>query len=41
MGRFLPTHFRQWTSDKMKDEGVQVLPNRQVQGATFEGNELF
>lgn len=40
MGRVLPKYLSQWTTDKVRGEGVQVLPNSQVQGATFEENKV-
>ena len=40
MGRVLPKYLSQWTTDKVKAEGVQVLPNSQVTKAALDGNKI-
>jgi hypothetical protein len=40
MGRVLPKYLSQWTTEKVKAEGVQVLPKTQVEGATLEDNKV-
>jgi programmed cell death 8 (apoptosis-inducing factor) len=40
MGRVLPKYLSQWTTDKVKAEGVQVLPNSQVTKATLDGEKI-
>lgn len=40
MGRVLPKYLSQWTTDKVKAEGVQVLPNSQVTKAVLDGEKI-
>jgi len=40
MGRVLPKYLSQWTTDKVKAEGVQVLPNSQVTKAALDGDKI-
>ena len=40
MGRVLPRYLSQWTTDKVKAEGVQVLPNSQVTKAALDGDKI-
>lgn len=40
MDRVLPKYLSQWTTQKVKGEGVQVLPNAQVQSAALEDGKV-
>lgn len=40
MGRVLPNYLSQWTTEKVKGEGVQVLPKSQVHGAAMEDDKV-
>ena len=40
MGRVLPKYLSQWTTNKVKAEGVQVLPNSQVTKAALDGDKI-
>lgn len=40
MGRVLPKYLSQWTTDKVKAEGVQVVPKSQVQEAAMEDSKV-
>ena len=40
MGRVLPKYLSQWTTEKVKAEGVQVVPKSQVQGAVMEDDKI-
>ena len=40
MGRVLPKYLSQWTTDKVKAEGVNVLPNSHVDGAVLEDDKV-
>ncbi len=41
MGRILPDYLSQWTTDKVRVEGVEVLPNSSVHSAVMEGDQLY
>jgi flavin-dependent dehydrogenase len=41
MGRVLPKYLSQWTTEKVKAEGVQVLPKTHVEGASLEDNKVI
>ena len=36
IGRVLPKYLSQWTSEKVKAQGVNVLPKANVEGAILE-----
>ena len=40
MGKVLPKYLSQWTTEKVKGEGVAVLPNSHVQGANMENDRV-
>jgi len=40
MGRVLPDYLSQWTTEKVKVEGVNVIPNAVVSGASLEDDRL-
>jgi hypothetical protein len=40
MGRVLPKYLSQWTTEKVKAEGVQVMPKAIVEGASLEDNKV-
>jgi len=40
MGRVLPDYLSQWTTEKVKVEGVNVIPNAVVSGASLEDERL-
>lgn len=37
MGKVLPEYLSRWTTDKVRNEGVQVTPNAFVKSATPSG----
>ncbi len=40
MGRVLPKYLSQWTTEKVKAEGVKVLPKTNVEGASLGDNKV-
>ena len=40
MGRVLPKYLSQWTTEKVKAEGVHVLPKSHVEGAILEDDKV-
>ena len=41
MGKVLPDYLSQWTTDKVRSEGVTVLPNSRISSVTKgEGGQL-
>lgn len=40
MGRVLPKYLSEWTTEKVKAEGVQVKPNSVVQAASLENDKV-
>lgn len=40
MGKVLPKYLSQWTTEKVKGEGVQVLPRTHVEGATMDDDKV-
>lgn len=41
MGRILPEYLSIWTSDKMAEEGVKVVPSAEVKSATSDGKKVI
>ena len=40
MGKVLPDYLSEWTTQKVTVEGVNVLPNSVVEGASLENDRL-
>lgn len=40
MGKVLPEFLSKWTSERVREEGVDVIPNTEVQKAEFANNQV-
>lgn len=41
MGKILPEYLCKWTMQKVRNEGVHVMPNTQVDDVDFKNNKLL
>lgn len=40
MGKVLPQYLSEWTTERVREEGVNVIPNTEVQNVDFVNNQV-